>query len=138
MGSCAGYLTKFIWLWIIYGRSGDALRRRSTWSYRCSHFWGNAERQVIVEGTAPHYLIKVDRPSVLDEVTVHVEMSPQVFSDKMGHMQELRGKIVKEIYTLTGIYMNVNLVQPGALERSSRKINHVIDHRLSIKISCYF
>ena len=46
-----------------------------------------------VEGTAPHYLIEVDRPGALDEVTVHVEMRPQDFSDRMSQMQTLRDRI---------------------------------------------
>ena len=40
-----------------------------------------------VEGTAPHYLIEVDRPGTLDEVIVKVEIRPQDFSDKMRQMQ---------------------------------------------------
>jgi len=42
-----------------------------------------------VEGTAPHYLIEVDRPGTLDEVTVSVEMRVEDMADKMSQMQSL-------------------------------------------------
>ncbi len=82
-----------------------------------------------VEGTAPHYLIEVARPSVMDELTVSVEIRPQDFSDKMSEMQALRERIVKEIMSVTGIRARVNLVAPQTLERSAGKARRVIDHR---------
>ncbi len=83
-----------------------------------------------VEGTAPHYLIEVDRPGAMDVVTVHVEMRPQDFSDKMSQMQALHDRIDREIQSVTGIRMNVELVEPQTLERSAGKARRVIDHRL--------
>lgn len=82
-----------------------------------------------VEGTAPHYLIEVDRPGSMDVVTVHVEMRPQDFSDKMSQMQALRDHIDREIHAVAGIRVNVELVEPQTLERSVGKAKRVIDHR---------
>jgi len=82
-----------------------------------------------VEGTAPHYLIEVERPGTLDEMTVHVEMRPQDFSDKMSQMQALRENISRSIHGITGIRCHVNLVEPQTLERSAGKAKRVIDHR---------
>jgi len=82
-----------------------------------------------VEGTAPHYLIEVDRPGALDEVTVHVEVRPQDFSDRMDKMQSLRDRIDREIQSVTGIRVEVNLVEPQSLERSMGKAKRVLDHR---------
>ena len=82
-----------------------------------------------VEGTAPHYLIEVDRPGNLDEVTVSVEIRPQDFSDRMRQMQALRERIDKEIHSVAGIRVHVKLVDPQALERSMGKAVRVIDHR---------
>ena len=76
-----------------------------------------------VEGTAPHYLIEVDRPGNLDEVTVSVEIRPQDFSDRMRQMQELRDRIDKEIHSIAGIRVHVKLVDPqvaGALDGQGR------------------
>jgi phenylacetate-CoA ligase len=82
-----------------------------------------------VEGTAPHYLIEVDRPGTMDQVTVRVEIRPQDFSDKMSQLQELHDRIDREIQSITGIRANVELVEPQTLERSLGKAKRVIDHR---------
>jgi len=82
-----------------------------------------------VKGTAPHYLIEVDRPGTLDVVSVKVEIRPHDFSDKMSQMQALHDRIDHEIQSITGIRVNVELVQPQTLERSAGKAKRVIDHR---------
>ena len=82
-----------------------------------------------VEGTAPHYLIEVDRPGAMDMITVKVEMRAQDFSDEMRVMEALRERIDREIQSITGIRVNVELVMPQTLKRSIGKANRVIDHR---------
>jgi phenylacetate-CoA ligase len=82
-----------------------------------------------VEGTAPHYLIEVDRPGALDEATVKVEVLPSIFSDKMSEMQDLHDRLVREIASVTGIRMNVELVKPQSLERFLGKAKRVVDNR---------
>ena len=81
------------------------------------------------DGVTPHYLIEVDRPGTLDTVTVYVEMREQIFSDKMSDLQKLRTRIDREINSITGIRVNVELVEPKTLERSAGKAKRVIDHR---------
>jgi phenylacetate-CoA ligase len=82
-----------------------------------------------VEGTAPHYLIEIDRPHTSDTVTVYVEVRPQDFSDKLSQMQALHDRIDREIQAVTGLRFKVELVEPKTLERSFGKAKRVIDHR---------
>lgn len=82
-----------------------------------------------VEGTAPQYVIEVDRPGALDEVTVRVEIRPQDFSDQMSKMQALRERLERKIHGVTGLHMRVELVEPQTLERSMGKAKRVIDRR---------
>lgn len=82
-----------------------------------------------VEGTAPHYIIELDRPAALDQVTVKVEVRPEEFSDKMSDMQDLRNRIDRKIQTVAGIHAHVELVAPKTLERSVGKAVRVIDRR---------
>ena len=82
-----------------------------------------------VEGTAPHYLIEIDRPGTMDEVKVQVEIRPEDFSDKMSQMQTLRERIDREIQSVAGIRVKVELVEPQTIERSAGKAKRVIDHR---------
>jgi len=109
----------------VVGRTDDMLIIRGV-----NVFPSQVEEALLrVEGTAPHYLIEVDRPGTLDEVKVHVEIRPQDFSDKMSQMQALRDRIDREIHSVTGIRMKVELVEPQSLERSFGKAQRVIDHR---------
>lgn len=85
-----------------------------------------------VDGTAPHYLIEVDRTATMDEVTIHVEINPRDFSDKMSQMHELKSRIDHKIFNTTGLRMKINLVDPKKLERFSGKAKRVIDHRSPI------
>ncbi len=82
-----------------------------------------------VEGTAPHYMIEVDRPGTMDEITVRVEIRAQDFSDRMDRMQALHDRIENEIQISTGLKAKVVLVDPQTLERFTGKAKRVIDHR---------
>jgi len=82
-----------------------------------------------IEGTAPHYQIVIERPGALDEITVKVEIRPENFSDKMSDMQNLRDRIGRAIYAITGLQMNIELVQPQTLERFEGKAKRVMDMR---------
>ena len=82
-----------------------------------------------VEGASPHYLIEVNRPKLMDEIGVKVEVRPESFSDKMSEMQDLRNRIDRRIQAITGIHAQVELVAPQTLERSAGKAMRVIDHR---------
>ncbi len=109
----------------VVGRSDDMLIIRGV-----NVFPSQIEEALLrVEGTAPHYLIEVDRPGTMDEVTVRVEIRAGDFSDKMSRLQELHDRIDREIQSITGIRANVELVEPQTLERSMGKAKRVIDHR---------
>ena len=82
-----------------------------------------------VEAVAPHYMIEVSRPDALDEVTVHIEMQPGMFSDSMKELQSVREKIASAIHAVTGLHMDINLVGPNTLERFEGKSHRVKDHR---------
>jgi phenylacetate-CoA ligase len=82
-----------------------------------------------IDALAPHYMIEVSRPEALDEVTVHIEMRPEMFSDSMIEMQNIRREISGSIAQVTGLHIKVNLVSPNTLERFEGKARRVIDHR---------
>ena len=110
----------------VVGRTDDMLIIRGV-----NVFPSQVEEALLqVDGTAPHYLIEVDRPGNLDEVTVHVEVREENFSDRMSEMQQLREEIDKKIQSITGLRMNVELTAPRTLDRTAGKSKRVIDHRL--------
>jgi len=83
-----------------------------------------------VEGTTPHYLIEVDRPGTLDDVTIKVEIRPENFSDKMSNLQTLHDRIAREVQSIIGIHANIELVKPQTLERFTGKAKRVLDRRV--------
>jgi phenylacetate-CoA ligase len=109
----------------VVGRSDDMLIIRGV-----NVFPSQVEEALLrVEGTAPHYLIEVDRPGTLDDVVVKVEVRPRDFRDEMRQMVDLRDRIDHEIHSITGIRMKVELVAPNTLARSEGKAQRVRDHR---------
>ena len=104
----------------ITGRSDDMLIIRGV-----NLFPTQIEEQILrCPGLSPHFLIEVDRPDRLDEVTVHVE--PRSGGDpSQDEGQRLAGYIKEAI----GVSARVRLAEPGSLERSAGKAVRVRDLR---------
>ncbi|MEN6407642.1 MAG: phenylacetate--CoA ligase [Thermoguttaceae bacterium] len=82
-----------------------------------------------VEGALPHYQILLTRHQDLDHIEVRVEVTPAAFSDRVGVMEELRGKISRAIEHTIGLRTSVRLVEPHTLQRSEGKAKRVVDQR---------
>ena len=82
-----------------------------------------------VDGVMPQYQIVVERKKALDELTVRVEIRPELFHDEMRQMQLFRDRIGHEIFSITGIHAHIALVEPQSIERSQGKAKRVIDNR---------
>jgi phenylacetate-CoA ligase len=109
----------------IVGRTDDMLIIRGV-----NVFPSQIESVLMKAGeTEPHYQIIVDRVDNLDFMEVLVEVSEKLFADEVRKLEEVRKKIVKDIYTTLGINVNVRLVEPHTIERSEGKAKRVIDKR---------
>jgi phenylacetate-CoA ligase len=82
-----------------------------------------------VEGTLPHYRIVLTREKGLDQMTVEVEVSPEVASDKVASMEDLRRRLGQAIERILGIRVGVRLVEPHTVARSEGKAKRVVDQR---------
>jgi phenylacetate-CoA ligase len=82
-----------------------------------------------IEGTVPHYQIILTREKGLDVMEVRVEVTPGMFSDKIGAIEDLNRKIVHVLDQTLGIRVAVRLVEPHGIERSEGKAKRVIDRR---------
>lgn len=82
-----------------------------------------------VEGTLPHYQIVLTREKGLDQMEVQVEVTPEVFGDTVGALEQLQARLNKSIETTIGIRAEVRLVQPRTIQRSEGKAKRVIDQR---------
>lgn len=109
----------------VVGRSDDMLIIRGV-----NVFPSQIENVLLQTGeTEPHYLLLVDRVDNLDILEIWVEMSQNMFSDKVRKIEELEVKIRKEIISTLGIHARVRLVEPKTLERSEGKAKRVVDKR---------
>ncbi|MDD4098463.1 MAG: phenylacetate--CoA ligase [Lentisphaeria bacterium] len=84
-----------------------------------------------VEGTEPHYQLVVTREKAMDELEIRVEVTPQVFSDEVKALENLRNLLGAKVKQLIGISAKITLVEPGTIERSIGKAKRVIDLRHS-------
>jgi phenylacetate-CoA ligase len=82
-----------------------------------------------VEGTLPHYQIILTRSQGLDQMEVQVEITPQMFNDKIGALQELQKKIQNAVDHILGIRVKISLVEARSIQRSEGKARRVIDRR---------
>ena len=82
-----------------------------------------------VEGTLPHYQIILTREHGLDQVEVQVEVTAQVFSDRVGTLEALAEKLADTLERVLGIRIKITLAEPQTIQRSEGKAKRVIDKR---------
>jgi phenylacetate-CoA ligase len=82
-----------------------------------------------IEGISPHYQIIVEREAGLDMLEVQVEVSEEMFSDRIRGLEEWQEVIQAEIESYLGIAVKVMLMEPRSIARSEGKAVRVIDNR---------
>ena len=83
------------------------------------------------EGTLPNFQIHLTREQGLDQMEVKIEVTPRMFNDKIGALQDLHQKLQSALDHVLGIRVRVSLVEAHSLERSEGKAKRVIDRRTS-------
>ncbi len=76
-----------------------------------------------------HYLLVVEREGPLDVLTVKVEVTEDVISDRVRDLMKLEENIKSSISQALGIKVDVELVEPFTLERSKGKAVRLKDLR---------
>ncbi len=82
-----------------------------------------------VEGTLPHYRILLTRHKGLDKMEVQVEVTPELFSDKIGSLEGLRQRLAYAMERVLGLKVQITLAAPRSIQRSEGKATRVIDRR---------
>ena len=82
-----------------------------------------------VEGTTANYNIILSTERGLDDVEVDVEVTEELFSDKVRSMENLQKRLTAAVENLVGIRIRVKLVAPNTIQRSEGKARRVIDRR---------
>ncbi|MGC8739033.1 MAG: phenylacetate--CoA ligase family protein [Candidatus Hydrogenedens sp.] len=82
-----------------------------------------------VEGSTPHYQIKLTREHGLDQMEILIEVTKEMFSDRISEMEKLQNKFMQSIERIINIRANVKLVEPHSIPRSEGKAKRVVDLR---------
>jgi phenylacetate-CoA ligase len=108
----------------IAGRSDDMLIIRGV-----NVFPSQIEELLLkLAGLAPHYQLEVTREGSRDELAVQVECLAEVSADaaRRAHLQQ---QLQASIKAMIGITTQVDVRDPGSIERSAGKARRVIDKR---------
>ncbi len=82
-----------------------------------------------VKEIEPHYLIVVNRKNYLDNMELWVEVSEDIFSEKMNELEAFESSIEHKLYSAIGIHVDVKLKEPKTIKRSIGKAKRVLDKR---------
>ncbi len=77
----------------------------------------------------PHYQLIVTREGILDNLEIRVEVSENMFSDKISNLEVLENNIKHRIASVLQISAKIKLVEPKTIPRSEGKSKRVIDNR---------
>ena len=108
----------------IFGRTDDMIIVRGT-----NVFPTQIEDVLIrIPGLGNNYQLMVDR-DVLDELTIKVEMTEDIFSGELFDLLELKGRVERELGAVLNLRTNVELVEPKTIPISEGKIKRIVDLR---------
>jgi len=109
----------------VLGRSDDMLIIRGV-----NVFPSQVETVLLELGeTSPHYQLIVDREDNMDQLTVMVEVTEDMFSDEVRRLEILERKIKEALSSVLSVSAKVKLVGPKTIARSEGKAVRVIDKR---------
>lgn len=106
------------------GRSDDMLIIRGV-----NVFPSQIETVLLNHGYPANYQIIVGRVKSTDTLDVHVEMTPEMFTDNVGEIERRQKELVDGLRAMLGLAAKVTLVAPKSIVRSEGKAVRVIDNR---------
>ena len=106
------------------GRTDDMLIIRGV-----NVFPSQIETVLLKNGYQANYQIIIDRVNNTDTLDVHVEMTPDMFTDNVGEISRRQNELVSALRSMLGLKANVTLVAPKSIIRSEGKAVRVIDNR---------
>ncbi len=106
------------------GRSDDMLIIRGV-----NVFPSQIETVLLNHGYSANYQIIVDRVNHTDTLDVHVEMTPEMFTDSLSEVDARQKELVAGLRSMLGLAAKVTLVAPKSIVRSEGKAVRVIDKR---------
>ena len=106
------------------GRSDDMLIIRGV-----NVFPSQIEAVLLEHGYQANYQIIIDRVNNTDTFDIHVEMTPEMFTDNVAEISKAQNELMQGLVNMLGIKAKVTLVAPKSITRSEGKAVRVIDNR---------
>ena len=106
------------------GRSDDMLIIRGV-----NVFPSPIETVLLEHGYQANYQIIIDRVNNTDTFDIHVEMTPEMFTDNVAEISKAQNELMQGLVNMLGIKAKVTLVAPKSITRSEGKAVRVIDNR---------
>ena len=106
------------------GRSDDMLIIRGV-----NVFPSQIEAVLFSQGFGANYIIIIDRVNHTDTFEVQVELTEDMFSDKVRFIEKKEADLLSALRAMLGISPKVKLVAPRTIARSEGKAVRVIDKR---------
>ena len=106
------------------GRSDDMLIIRGV-----NVFPSQIETVLLEHGYQANYQIIIDRVNNTDTFDIHVEMTPEMFTDNVAEISKAQNELMQGLINMLGIKAKVTLVAPKSITRSEGKAVRVIDNR---------
>ncbi len=78
-----------------------------------------------IKGVAPYYLLLVEEKGHLNQLEIHVEPNPEVFTGSFKDLEALEGKIRRRLQSVLSISAKVKLVEPKSLQRTAGKSQRI-------------
>ncbi|MEI7898805.1 MAG: phenylacetate--CoA ligase [bacterium] len=82
-----------------------------------------------VDQTVPHYQILLTRKGGLDQIEVQVEVTKEMFGDRISELESIQARLTQAIDHVVGLRVLVRLVEPNTIARSEGKAKRVSDKR---------
>ena len=118
---------------------GRTIRRISKISHRSDDmfiirgvnvFPSQIETAILTEGKQLlQYQILLTRAHGLDNITVNIEVTPEMLSDKVSAMEDLTKRFAHAIEKIINIRVAVKMLPPNSIPRSEGKAKRVFDQR---------
>ena len=118
---------------------GRTIRRISKISHRSDDmfiirgvnvFPSQIETAILTEGKQLlQYQIILTREHSLDNITVNIEVTPELLSDKVSAMEDLTKRFAHAIEKIINIRVAVKMLPPNSIPRSEGKAKRVFDQR---------
>ncbi len=82
-----------------------------------------------VKGERPTYQLVLTRRGHLDQLEIWIEITEQLFFDKMREQRTLVDEMRQKVANFIGILPRIKLVEKGSLERENGKVKPFVDRR---------